>query len=347
VRAVVLGGEAAYSADLELFQRCFNPTALLINGFGPSECTTALQFHATTETRVAGTALPIGYPVEGVRVQLLNADGEEVGVGGIGEIVLGSPHLALGYWRQPEASARVFSESSDTGRRYRTGDLGRRLADGTIEFIGRRDTQVKILGHRIEVGEIEQALLRLDSVDQAIVTARREEDGDWYLVAYLVQVAKKALPPCDLRERLADELPSAMIPVSFVTLGELPLLANGKVDRAALPRPPKVKAGEAISHVPPRTSVERRLAALWENLLGVPNIGVHDHFFRHLGAHSLLAVQLMSRVRDHFRVELPLRLLFEAPTIEGLARAIEDAGSERADAVIPRALRQKFYAFQA
>jgi amino acid adenylation domain-containing protein len=344
VRAVVLGGEAAYRSDLALFQHRFRRDALLVNGFGPSECTLALQFHATRETTLSRPALPIGYPVEGVRVTLENADGEEVGVGGIGEIVLGSPHLALGYWQAPEATARAFADDPETGRRYYTGDLGRRLPDGAIEFVGRRDDQVKIRGHRIELGEIEQALLRLPSVDKAVVVARRDDDAP-YLVAYLVQAPGRALPPCDLRERLAGELPEPMIPQAFVTLEHLPVLPNGKIDRAALPRPKSRQAGGTVPHVAPRTPVERRLAELWAGLLGVTNLGVRDHFFRHLGGHSLLAVQLMSRVRDHFRVELPLRLVFEAPTIEGLAQAIERAGAELPDGAIPRAIRQPFLTY--
>jgi amino acid adenylation domain-containing protein len=346
VRAVVLGGEAAYRSDLQLFQRHFRRDALLVNGFGPSECTLALQFHATAETTLAHPALPIGHPVEGIRVALQNADGEEVGVGGIGEIVLRSPHLALGYWQKPEATARVFLDDAETGRRYHTGDLGRRLPDGAVEFVGRRDDQVKIRGYRIEVGEVEQALLRLPPIDKAVVVARRDAAAP-YLVAYLVQAPGRALPPCELRERLAEELPGSMIPSAFVTLEDLPVLPNGKVDRAALPRPKANQAGGTVPHVSPRTPVERRLAELWGGLLAITNIGVHDHFFRHLGGHSLLAVQLMSRVRDHFRVELPLRLVFEAPTIEGMARAIERAGAELPDTAIPRAARQPFLTYSS
>jgi amino acid adenylation domain-containing protein len=343
VRAVVLGGEAAYRSDLQLFQRRFRQGALLVNGFGPSECTVALQFHATVETLLVRSALPIGHPVEGVRVLLLNADGEEVGAGGIGEIVLGSPHLALGYWQEPEATARAFLDDAQTCRRYHTGDLGRRLPDGAIEFVGRRDTQVKIRGYRIEVGEIEQALLRLGPIDKAVVVARCD-DAAPYLVAYLIQAPGGALPPCELRARLAGELPGPMIPSAFVTLEQLPLLPNGKVDRAALPHPKASLVRDAVPHVPPRTPVERRLAELWGGLLGIADVGVHDHFFRNLGGHSLLAVQLLSRVRDHFRVELSLRLLFEAPTIAELASAIERAGAELPDAAIPRATRHPFLA---
>lgn len=343
VRAVVLGGEAAYRSDLELFQRQFCRDALLVNGFGPSECTMALQFHATADTVLSRPALPIGHAVEGVQVTLLNADGEEVGVGGIGEIVLGSPHLALGYWRQPDVTARAFVDDAGC-RRYRTGDLGRRLPDGTVEFVGRRDAQVKIRGYRVEVGEVEQALIRLGSIDKAVVVARHDADVP-YLVAYLVQAAQCALQPCELRERLADELPGPMIPSAFVVLEELPLLPNGKVDRSALPRPNASQIRDAVAHVAPRTAVERRLAELWGALFGVASIGVHDHFFRHLGGHSLLAVQLLSRVRAKFRVELPLRLVFEAPTIEGLARAIERAGADLPDTAIPRATRQPFLAY--
>ncbi|MDW8319679.1 MAG: condensation domain-containing protein, partial [Anaerolineae bacterium] len=238
---------------------------------------------------------------------------------------------------------------------YRTGDLVRWLPDGAIEFLGRTDFQVKVRGFRIELGEIEAALMHHPGVKEAVVVAREDRAGDKRLVAYVVplrsdgfsrprvttevvttkEATTEVVTTKELRRHLLAELPEYMVPSAFVVMDALPLTPNGKVDRKALPPPEEAGALEgAGEHVPPRTPTEEVLAAIWAELLGVPRVGAHDNFFE-LGGHSISATRLMARVRDAFGVELPLRRLFEAPTVAGLAEAVDQARREAAGLAAP------------
>ncbi|PTR07479.1 non-ribosomal peptide synthase protein (TIGR01720 family)/amino acid adenylation domain-containing protein [Nitrosospira sp. Nsp5] len=322
IRLVALGGEAVYRRDVDLFRTHFSPDCLLVNGFGLTESTLALQYFIDTGATLMRDAVPIGYPVDGVELLLLGDTGEPVDVYCPGEIVLRGPFIAMGYWRQGGIAA--FPPDGGGGRLYRTGDLGRRLPDGSIEFIGRRDFQVKIRGYRIEPGEIEKQLLEYPGVKQAVVIPQEYADGQ-RLVAYVSARPEQAPASDGLRRHLDRRLPDYLIPAVFVVLEELPITPSGKINRLALPVPET----SDDSFAPPRTIAETKLAAIWQQVLAIEHIGIHDNFFS-IGGHSLFATQVISRLRDEFGVELPLQQIFEMPTIAGLALAVAAAQAESA-----------------
>jgi acyl carrier protein len=253
---------------------------------------------------------------------------DPVPVGGPGELYIGGAGLARGYLNQPALTAETFIQDpfSDVpgARLYRTGDLARYRPDGNLEFLGRVDHQVKVRGHRVEPGEIEAALGRHPAVRQTAVLAREDEPGDKRLVAYVVADQDAALTATELRGFLSERLPDYMLPAVFVPIDGLPLLASGKLDRARLPAPEHAEPLRDPEFEAPRSPVEERLAALVSTLLGVSEVGRADNFFL-LGGHSLLGTQLIARLRDAFGVDLPLRTVFDHPTVAGLAEEVERA----------------------
>ncbi|NRD48556.1 non-ribosomal peptide synthase/polyketide synthase, partial [Corallococcus exiguus] len=330
LRTVISGGEALPS---EVMAR-WASRRRLINTYGPTEATVV----ATLTDCVADERVPaIGKPLANVRAYVLDARGEPVPVGVRGELYLGGVGVARGYAGRPALTAERFvpdAFSDEAGARlYRTGDVVRWREDGTLEFVGRGDAQVKVRGFRIELGEVEAVLRAAPTVKDAVVLVREDVPGDRRLVAYVVA---DALDVSALREHLKQHLPEYMVPAAFVALPALPLTANGKVDRKALPAPDFT--GDDREHVPPRTDTEERLAGLWRPLLGVTRVGATDSFFD-LGGHSLLATQAISRIREAFGVELPLRALFDAPTVEGLSARI-DAALEGRGALAPSRRRE-------
>jgi len=236
---------------------------------------------------------------------------------------LGGVGLARGYLHRPDLTAEKFVPhpfSPEPGARlYRSGDLARWRGEGELEFLGRVDRQVKVRGYRIEPGEIEQALSEHPGVSEAVVVAREESPGESRLVAYVVGKAGQGVELGVMREFLQARLPSYMVPGVYVVLAALPKTAHGKIDRGALPAPEKVGGGR----VAPRTALEAQMAGIWREVLGVPAVGVEDSFFE-LGGHSLLAMQLLSRLRDTWGVELPLQAFFQNPTVAGLCHQIAD-----------------------
>jgi amino acid adenylation domain-containing protein len=326
IRLVVLGGEEVYKRDVDLFKQYFAPNCIFVNGLGPTESTVSLQYFVTKHTPVERATVPVGYPVEGTEVVLLSPAPEHTEVYGIGEIAIRSPHVALGYWRRPELTRSAFTQ--DRGDRYRrtycAGDLGRLLPDGSIGFVGRRDQQVKIRGYRIEPGEVESALTEHPLIKEATVIARNNGNGEKQLAAYLVPRERAQVSAEQIRSFLKEKLPAYMVPAQFTMLQSLPLTTTGKVDRQALSKiePEHVSASE--SGLAPRTPVEEVMAAVWSDVLRREGVGIQDNFFE-LGGHSLLATQVLSRVRDAFNVELPLRSIFENPTIANLSREVEAA----------------------
>ena len=318
-RLVVLGGEEAQRRDVEAFRRHFPADAALVNGLGPTESTVTLQAFLGHDTPVARNTVPLGHPVEDTEVELLGALGEQVAVYGVGEIVIRSPHVALGYWRRPDQTAAFFADDADGVRSYRTGDLGRRLPDGSLEFMGRTDFQVKVRGFRIEPGEVEEALRSHPAVRDAVVAAREDGSGERRLAGYVVPAGEETPDAGELRAHLLARLPGYMVPAAFTVLGALPLTPSGKVDRLALPAPEWV---ESAAGAAPRTPTEVALAAVWAEMLGREDVGAEDDFFA-LGGHSLLATRVVSRVRNALGVELPLRALFEAPTLARLAARVD------------------------
>ncbi|HEX9937102.1 MAG TPA: condensation domain-containing protein, partial [Longimicrobium sp.] len=266
--------------------------------------------------------MPPGCPIANATIYVLDGSGEPVPVGVTGELYLGGAGVTRGYRRLPGQTAERFVPdpfgASPGARLYRTGDLGRWLPDGTIEFMGRGDAQVKVRGFRIELGEIEARLAEHPAVHETVVVAHDGEVGDPRLVAYYVGDPAGAEA---LRTHLAARLPEYMVPAAFVHMDALPVNPNGKLDRKALPEPEY--GSDEETYVAPRTPVEEVLAGIWAEVLGVPRLGVHDSFFE-LGGHSLLATRAVSRVRELFGVELPLRALFEGPTVAELASAVEE-----------------------
>jgi amino acid adenylation domain-containing protein len=330
VRLVVLGGEEARANDFALFKRHFAPPALFVNGLGPSESTLATQFFADHQTHLPGQIVPVGRAVSETDIVLLNEDGSRAGISG--ELAVRSCYVSVGYWQQPELTReRFIVDPTDDipGRRlYRTGDRVRMLPDGQLVYLGRIDGQVKVRGHRIEPGEIEAQLAAITGVDRCVVVLRSDSiDGrhaDLRLVAYVVLQDEDTAQSIDaslLRRNLRAVLPDYMVPQAIMLVDELPLLPNGKVARAALPAPDWTR-DESQIYVQPRTETERQLAGIWADILGVPNVGIHDDFFE-LGGHSLMAAQLVARVTESLQVGLPLRRLFDTPTIAGIAEHVD------------------------
>ncbi len=332
VRWLILGGEKARREDYRRFRALAPPALSVLNTYGPTEATVVATWSRLPVCWEAPGELPIGRPVPGARAYVLDRGGEPLPLGSAGELCLAGAGLARGYLGRPALTAERFRPDPFAPlpgeRRYHTGDRARWNGRGELEFLGRLDRQVKVRGFRIELEEVERALAALPGVSQAAVRVR-ETTPDALLEAY---VAGEGVPnAAELREALLRSLPAYMVPRAFVLLPELPLGPGGKVDRTRLPQaaPPVV---EESAHRPPRTRLERQLAELWSRLLGVSRVGLDDDFFL-LGGHSLLATQALSRLRSELGVELPLRAIFEAPTLESLARRVEAAA-----AVEPRAL---------
>ncbi len=313
--------------------------AQLVNQYGPTECTMSSSYHLVTHTRDAHGVVPLGRPINNSAFYVLDADLTPVPIGVGGELYIGGVGLARGYLGRAGLTGERFVPSpfGDGERLYRTGDLARWRADGELEYLGRIDHQVKVRGYRIELGEIEARLVEHDSVGQAVVVAR-DEGADRQLVAYIVGDGVAAEPSL-LRAHLKHSLPDYMMPSAFVLLDALPLTPNGKVDRRALPIPEDdaVVRGE---YVAPRTPVEELLASIWCEVLKLDRVGINDNFFE-LGGHSLLAMRLVARARDAFQTELPLRALFEAPSLGGLATRIEAAQREGSGLSLPPLVAMK------
>jgi amino acid adenylation domain-containing protein len=321
VRQVLAGGDVLSPARA---RERLAGGGVLVNGYGPTENTTFSACHRMESPEDAGSGtVPIGRPIAGTVAYVLDGHLQPVPVGVPGELYVGGDGLAVGYVGRPEWTAERFVPDpfGKGARLYRTGDRVRWLKDGTLEFLGRGDTQVKVRGYRIELGEVEEALRQQPRVREAVAVVREDTPGDKRLVAYVVAPEADATA---LREALRQKLPEYMVPSAVVALDALPLSPNGKVDRRALPVPDS-RGSARPEHLAPNTETEHRLAALWAEVLGGGvRVGRDDDFFE-LGGHSLLATQLVSRIRATLGVELPLRALFEAPTLEALARRIDSA----------------------
>jgi amino acid adenylation domain-containing protein len=296
---------------------------VLINGYGPTENTTFSSCHRMEKAEDVGASVSIGRPITNTTAYVLDGAMKPVPVGVPGELYVGGDGLAVGYVGRPELTAEKFVPNpyGDGERLYRTGDVVRWLSNGTLEFVGRRDTQVKVRGFRIELGEVETALTSHPGISEAVVVAREEGEGK-RLVAYVTPKGATAPEAAMLREHMKQRLPEYMVPGAYVVLEALPLTPNGKVDRKALPAPEASVSRQEVEA--PRTPTEELLAGLWSSILRQAQVGRHDDFFE-LGGHSLLATQLVSRIRESLQVELPLRALFEAPTVARLASRVESA----------------------
>jgi aspartate racemase len=322
VRQLLAGGDVLSGAQVESFLAAADGSTL-INRYGPTENTTFTCCHSMWKPERAAASVPIGRPVANTQVYILDRNLRPVAQGCVGELYIGGCGLARGYFNRPELTAEKFIPhpfGTEAGARlYRSGDLARYLPSGDIEFVGRTDEQVKIRGYRIELGEVEAALSGHPGTREAVVLARDTAAGEKQLAAYLTTRDERAPSIKELRQYLKQKLPEYMVPSAIVVLDEMPLTANGKVDRRALPAPAQVTREETL--VTPRNAIEEQLAKLWIEMLGLKEVSINDNFFD-LGGHSLLASRLVSRVRETFHVELPLRSFFEAATIEEMARAM-------------------------
>jgi amino acid adenylation domain-containing protein len=335
VRVVNLAGEPLHNALAQQIHE-LGTVERLYNLYGPSEDTTYSTFALIN--RGAGEAPSIGRPVSVTQAYLFDARMQLVPQGVPGELYIGGEGLARCYLGKPALTAERFLPDpfaeQQGGRLYRTGDLARYMPDGNLQFLGRIDNQVKIRGFRIELGEIEATLLSHPNVKEAVVSLTEVSGNDKRLVAYVVAV-NSPITPEELRSFVRMTLPIHMIPSAWVTLDSMPLTPNGKIDRRALPAPHQQPASDYSA---PRSDLERQLARIWAELLGLDQVGIHDNFFE-AGGHSLLATRVASRVRDTFHIELPLSRIFQTPTIAALAEAIEETRKQSAVEQAPRITR--------
>ncbi|MBP5971506.1 amino acid adenylation domain-containing protein [Brasilonema sp. CT11] len=342
LRLVIFGGEALEINSLQpWFERHGDQSPQLVNMYGITETTVHVTYRPLSKADLNGTASVIGRPIPDLQVYVLDEYKKPVPIGVAGEMYLGGEGVARGYLNRLELTQQRFISNPFKGSReqgagsreeiedlslnferlYKTGDKARYLPSGELEYLGRIDNQVKIRGFRIELGEVETLLASHPDVWENVVMQREDEPGDKRLVAYVVPQIEQSPTVTELRHFLKAKLPEYMVPSAFVLLESLPLTPNGKVDRRALPKP-ELDSTLLEKFVAPRTPIEEMLAQIWAQVLKVEQVGIHDNFFE-LGGHSLLATQLVSRIRNIFKVELPLRSLFAAATVAQLAQEIE------------------------
>ncbi|HEU4533461.1 MAG TPA: non-ribosomal peptide synthetase, partial [Polyangiaceae bacterium] len=329
VRAIALGGDAMHKGDLELFKAHFSAQCNLVNMYGATESSSALFFVAGHDTEIDGEVVPLGFPPEDTSVVLVRNGVEQRAHSIVGEIAIKSEHVALGYWNADASTKeRFLPDPANPARRvYLTGDLGRVLPSGAVEYVGRKDFQVKIRGFRVGLGEVEAFLAEHPAVKDVVVVANEEVGEEKELVAYYVLADVPERPaPRELREFMLSKVPDYMVPRFLMDISSLPLTARGKIDRASLPKPHQEEPSDeprARNYERPRSDVERTLARIWEDLLGVKPVGIRDNFFA-LGGHSMLGFQMFDRVKAEFGVSVPPVALYRgAATVELLAIQVE------------------------
>ncbi len=330
LRTVHLGGEALTPDFVNTIFDFVGEECTVYNGYGPTEASINCAVYAVPDRaalqKISTPTIPIGKTTANNRHYILDLHGNIVPIGVAGELHIGGPALANGYLNRPGLTAERFIPDPFSeipgARMYRSGDLVRFLHDGSVEFLGRIDHQVKIRGLRIELGEIESVLTMHPSVREAIVVVDESQKDNQYLVAYMIlNTASAPLNTDELRRFLREKLPSYMVPSVFITIEAWPLTSSGKIDRRALPKPDGALAGVKDTYIAPRTPIEEKLVEIWQFVLKREQIGVRDDFFM-LGGHSLLATQVVSRIRQTFGVELPLTVFFDKSTVEALAQII-------------------------
>ena len=318
LRVLRLAGEKVLVQDFEIFKRHFALTCTFVNGIGTTETGPFRECLVTHDTQIDGDIMPAGYALWGKELLLLDDEGREVEIGGVGEILVRSDYFSRGYWRRPDLTNAAFSPDPDgSGARiYRTGDLGYLTEDGCLYCVGRKDRQAKIRGNRVELAEVESAVRTIDGVKDAIVTARQNGRGETVLVGYVVPATIPGPSTLALRAALRKMLPEHMVPPVFATLDSVPLNSHGKLDYQALPLPKLDRI-----YVPPRDAGEELLCKLWEKILDVERVGIRDDFVE-IGGDSLSAAQLMTEIESHFGQHIPISALLEARTVEELAGII-------------------------
>jgi amino acid adenylation domain-containing protein len=340
LRQVFFVGDVLTRRDVSKLRK-LAPATAIVNLYGATETSRAVGYYIVSRDNDAAREaekpdhvypakeiLPLGRGISEVQLLVLNAAGRQAGIGEVGEIYFRSSHIAKGYWEDEQLTRERFITNPFTNDTddllYRTGDLGRYLPDGDVEPLGRADWQVKIRGFRVELGEIEALLGQHEAVRESAVITHEDITGEKLLVAYIVPDGSTSPGVSELRRYLKDKLPDYMVPGLFVMLEELPLTPNRKLDRRALPTPTRTRTDSQSGLHETRTAVEEILAETWAAILGVEDVGLDENFFE-LGGHSLMAIQVLARVAERLRVELPLRTLFESPTVGALAEAVESA----------------------
>ncbi len=346
LRIIRLEGDQAAPRHVELFKQHFGPAVTLVNGLGATETGISHQFPIRLDTVITGSVVPVGYATSDLQGLILDAAGAELPPGNVGEIAIKSRFLATGYWRQPELTAARFRPDPAGGaeRIYRTGDLGRKGPDGCLEYLGRLDHSRKLHGRWIDGPAVELALTRLESVREAAVIVRETKSGEPELVAYVVATGPTAPTVSALRRALAAEPGEIAVPSRYVLLPELPLDANGKVNRQALPEPDPGRPDLANPFIPPTTATEQTLAQIWAQVLKVDRIGLNDDFSE-LGGDSLQAIEIAVEIEKRFGTKLPASFLMEAPCIGEMARRLArpDSGSSHLVAIQPAGSRRPFF----
>jgi amino acid adenylation domain-containing protein len=333
LRIIRQGGDRLLSSDVELFQKHFSSHCLFRHGLGAAEILVITQYFIDKHTRLHTSFVPLGYALEDIEVLILDDDHRPLPHGQVGEIAIRSRYMSPGYWRRPELTADRFLAGPHSGdeRIYLTGDLGRLDPDSCLYHLGRKDFLVKVRGKLIAPLEVENELLEVDGIKEAFVMAHDDGTAESRLVAYLAPSAQPAPTVTAIRAALALMLSPEMVPAAFVTLSALPLNANNKADRFALPAPSFSRPPLQTPFVAARTPVEEKLAAIWREVLALEELGVCDPFLD-LGGDSLLGARLVSRVFEQFGVEVPVRALLDSPTIEQMALTLVQSLLEKFDA---------------
>lgn len=327
MKLLACGSDVWYGKEYERFRRSCGARTRLVNSYGITETTIDSSFFEGTVRGDSDQLVPIGRPFANVRLYVLDAFKQPVPIGVVGELYVAGAGVGRGYLDRPELTAERFLEDPfvraehGPARMYRSGDRARFLPDGNVEFLGRADTQVKVRGFRVELGEIESAIGEFPGIRSSVVLAKPGRDGHAQLAAFVTTIDGSAVAPIDVQRFVRERVPDYMVPSAVHWMAELPLTPNGKVDRRALLQIEIDPAQSLEERVPPEGETETALAAIWSDLLGAQDVSRHDSFFQ-LGGHSLLATRLMTRVRHRFDVELPVRTLFEAPVLADLAERI-------------------------
>jgi amino acid adenylation domain-containing protein len=324
LRLIVLGSEPLASRDVDLYKRRFSSRCVLVNRYGTTETGNVRWHFINKETALSKGTVPVGYAVEDTEVLLLDEFGKSLSKDGAGEIAVKSRYLSPGYWRRPDLTAAAFySDPTEPETKiYRTGDVGRLLADGCLLHLGRNDFQVKIRGYRVEVNEVERILLEHSAVLSAAVTGRADQSGEKRLVAYYVCAAGSPPTSATLRNFLSARVPGYMIPSAFVRLEALPLTPTGKVNYQALSEADSVAVDADVEITEARTPVEGQLAEIWKRVLGIDVVSI-DHDFFDLGGHSLHAMTIVARLNELFHTDISIREFFESRTIARIAEMID------------------------
>jgi acyl carrier protein len=325
LRLIRLRSDNVHESDIELCKKNLPPNCIVATGLATTETGTIRLNLLDQDTRIPGDEVPIGFPVENKETFLIDDDGKEVGFNEVGEIVVRSKYLSPGYWNDPELTKTKFKcDCEDREMRiYYTGDLGLMRPDGCLMHKGRKDFRVKIRGYGVDLVEVEKALLSHSAIKEAVVSTQTTDSAHARLIAYFVSARELSPTVSDLRMYLQEKLADYMIPSVFVRLDKIPLTTNGKVDRRALPQPEDKRPEISTRYAGPRNDTEYCVVQIWQEVLDVRPIGIHDNFFD-LGGHSLAATRVVSRVFEQYQLAISLQSLFQAPTVAAMAAVIAE-----------------------